>query len=275
MGQQTLFENPDCQKIIDIANASDRIAIAFSGGRDSSLAAFWAIKKYKEKCVLVFVDTGAELQDVVEYVFETSRHYGVPVHMVRNISFFEKYGPSQAFPAPQHMSCVTDLIYGQIDAYNVSVGDSFCLVTGAQKKQKQRTSSTVAVMEKKHRGVTFKIINPLYSFDEDEIRRDFLMEWHLWNGYKLGFDRTACWCCPFQRPQQYDMLRKYYPILFDRLMHMAEVWQTHDCDLERYYIKRFGMFAKKESPVLGEECPAQDTVEICHTAPNTASTKAG
>jgi len=27
----------------------------------------------------------------------------------------------------------------------------------------------------------------------------------------------------------------------------------------------------KESPVLGEESPAQNTMEICHTAPNTAS----
>ena len=30
----------------------------------------------------------------------------------------------------------------------------------------------------------------------------------------------------------------------------------------------------KESPVLGEEGPAQDTMEICHTAPNSASPKA-
>ena len=30
----------------------------------------------------------------------------------------------------------------------------------------------------------------------------------------------------------------------------------------------------EESPVLGEESPAQDTMEICHTAPNSASPKA-
>jgi len=28
----------------------------------------------------------------------------------------------------------------------------------------------------------------------------------------------------------------------------------------------------EESPVLGEESPAQNTMEICHTAPNTGST---
>ena len=32
-------------------------------------------------------------------------------------------------------------------------------------------------------------------------------------------------------------------------------------------------FMKQESPVLGEEIPAQDTMEICHTAPNTRSLK--
>ena len=31
----------------------------------------------------------------------------------------------------------------------------------------------------------------------------------------------------------------------------------------------------EESPVLGEESPAQNTMEICHTAPNTGSTQAG
>jgi len=30
-------------------------------------------------------------------------------------------------------------------------------------------------------------------------------------------------------------------------------------------------FMKQESPVLGEESPAQNTMEICHTAPNSAS----
>ena len=33
-------------------------------------------------------------------------------------------------------------------------------------------------------------------------------------------------------------------------------------------------FMKQESPVLGEESPAQNTMEICHTAPNSASPKA-
>jgi len=31
----------------------------------------------------------------------------------------------------------------------------------------------------------------------------------------------------------------------------------------------------EESPVLGEESPAQDTMEICHTAPNSKSTQCG
>ena len=32
-------------------------------------------------------------------------------------------------------------------------------------------------------------------------------------------------------------------------------------------------FMKQEAPVLGEESPAQNTMEICHTAPNSASTQ--
>ena len=34
-------------------------------------------------------------------------------------------------------------------------------------------------------------------------------------------------------------------------------------------------FMKQESPVLGEESPAQNTIEICHTAPNSQSTQCG
>jgi hypothetical protein len=34
------------------------------------------------------------------------------------------------------------------------------------------------------------------------------------------------------------------------------------------------IFKGKESPVLGEESPAQNTMEICHTARNSASPKA-
>jgi SAM-dependent methyltransferase len=43
-----------------------------------------------------------------------------------------------------------------------------------------------------------------------------------------------------------------------------------------YLCKKCGLYfpeTNQESPVLGEESPAQNTMEICHTAPNSASTK--
>jgi len=89
----------------------------------------------------------------------------------------------------------------------------------------------------------------LYVEDADALRREFLRVWHFWPGYKRGFQRTACWCCPFQTAKQYEALRVNYPPLYERLMRMAATWATHDSDLERYYRKRFALFASAGADV--------------------------
>ena len=59
----------------------------------------------------------------------------------------------------------------------------------------------------------------------------------LWKGYKCGFDRTACWCCPFQSKAQWDALGEYYPLLFGELKEMFQIleFKEHEGD---GYLKR-------------------------------------
>jgi len=240
-----LIEHEQLQHLRDACEMCDRIAVAMSGGRDSSLAAYWAIRAWREKVELVYVDTGVEFPDVEPYVFEFARRFNVPVRRLRGPTFFDVYGPFETFPAPQGRSCIHELIFNQIDRYNLERGDQFIQVAGAHPKQRQALSSTTAIMRKRIRSLarTITIVNPLYVEDVDELRREFLRVWHFWPGYKRGFQRTACWCCPFQTAKQYDALRANYPPLYERLMRMAATWATHDSDLERYYRKRFALFA--------------------------------
>lgn len=95
------------------------------------------------------------------------------------------------------------------------------------------------MFEKRVDDCTIRIVNPLYVVDIDALSREFHRGFHMWPGYKHGFNRTACWCCPFQRPSQYDALRQVYPVLYERLMAMAATWRTFDSNLERYYRSTF------------------------------------
>lgn len=239
-----LFENLDLVRAIKILRSSEKIIVACSGGRDSVLSAFWAVEEFgKYKCDLVYSDTGVEFPDMMPYLMDFSRFLGVPLKVLRGKTFFEAYAPTKTFPAPRSRNCMQELVFSPIDNYAVGLNCSFSLITGSHGGQRETTSSTKAFMEKTVKKTTFDIVNPLYFLNRESIRKSFEKQFYYWGGYKLGFNRSACWCCPFQRPAQYDTLKKYYPVLYLQLMDMAKTWRSWDSDLERYYRKQLGLFA--------------------------------
>lgn len=70
-------------------------------------------------------------------------------------------------------------------------------------------------MEFERKGTTIKYINPLFALSKEEYKVDMeRLASELWNGYKKGFVRTACWCCPFQKREQWKAMKIYYPLLW-------------------------------------------------------------
>lgn len=57
------------------------------------------------------------------------------------------------------------------------------------------------------------IYNPLFFATKEQLEAKI----PEWRGYAAGFNRTCCWCCPFQKREQYEALRKNYPLLYEEM----------------------------------------------------------
>ncbi len=67
-------------KIFEIVGSPDIVVVSFSGGKDSIVVLDLAIKYYgKNKVYPIYVDTGLEFPETIEYVSKVQEYYGIEV----------------------------------------------------------------------------------------------------------------------------------------------------------------------------------------------------
>ena len=221
------------------------VFITFSGGKDSSVAAFLMIpilRKMGKPFELVYVDTGVELPSVAEYVIRFAEHFGCDLQVVRNgIDFFSYYEPKKQWPNAIYRDCIGVLIKDPAERYMIEKageGKEIINVRGGRSVQATDLSKGQKFYTVKQGTKDIQLLSPLYNLSEDAFERykgQLDDEFGLWEGYAKGFQRTACWCCPFQTVQQYDMIKKELPLCWGVLERKAKEWKfqgsTH---LDRY-----------------------------------------
>lgn len=79
--------------------------------------------------------------------------------------------------------------------------------------------------EKRHEKRPDNVIHPLYDWG---ITEDIALQYCYAHGFDWGglyekFHRTSCWCCPLQRIGDLRNLRKYYPVLWQKLLEMDDM----------------------------------------------------
>lgn len=229
---------------------------SFSGGRDSAFAMYLTVDKFRnmgKEIAAIFVDNGDEFPDLIEHVKKVCDYLNVKLIVLHGDNFETAYGEKQEFPDSIHMDCIERLINKPMDKYMTehTNGEDYVLIRGGKSNQKRPESGTKLLQVVKNKP-NMIIYNPLYEYDTSEIDEktaDFL----TWDGYKKGFVRTACWCCPFQKPQQWEALREHYPELHERLklMFMTYTFVLHPNDGHIRYIADY--WIKKEfTPVKFE-----------------------
>ncbi len=119
------------------------------------------------------------------------------------------------------------------------------LVRGGRKGQKtQRSNSNVYQEIEKSKSYTVKLLNPLYAMSDEEYDQE-VQKIKIWEGYSKGFDRTACWCCPFQRTTQWDALKEHYPGLWNVMRTLSKRWELvyHEGDsIHKRFYEYWGQF---------------------------------
>lgn len=191
---------------------------AFSGGRDSTRAIYLALPELRRKgkiCEAVYIESPCEFPDLIMHIRRVCEELDLPLKCIHpDKTFITEYVNKGKCPDTIFMDCVEKLINKPMDTYIKSVvGDAdYILVRGGQAKQKTSRSKTAGTQGLKSKP-NLLIYNPLFFATKEQLEAKI----PEWRGYAAGFNRTCCWCCPFQKREQYEALRKNYPLLFEEM----------------------------------------------------------
>lgn len=211
---------------------------AFSGGRDSTraLMATWqAFKDSGKHCEVIYIENTCEFPDLIMHIKRVCKMLDAKLTTVHpNKTYLTEYFEKGHTPDSLYMDCVEKLINEPMDKYIASVvgKEDYILVRGGQPKQKTSRSGTDEVQEVKNKP-NMIIYNPAFAMTKEQLEAKI----PEWPGYAAGFQRTACWCCPFQCAEQYDALKLNYPLLFEEMKKIMGAIKVKSYGLKSYDAK--------------------------------------
>ena len=229
------YEIPDEVKDSVVLPVADIFIYAFSGGKDSTLAFLSTIdrlKAEKKTIEVLMVDTGAEFPSVMAFADRIVKTKGMSLTILRNEKTFQtQYINNNKFPDNLFRDCVETLINSATDKY-LAVKypqQEYVLIRGGRNDQKTKKSKSSGVQ--KIKGEKFLTIwNPLFDLEKEKYE-ELLENIPKWEGYGRGYKRTACWCCPFQKKEQWEAMKTCDPLLFNEMKRLAVTMERkeHKC----------------------------------------------
>ncbi len=199
------------------------VAVAYSGGKDS-LATLHILLKSKAQPDILFIDTGIELPETIENVYEIAEKYNLTLHEKKAESGYwknvEYFGPS----ARDYRWCCKTCKLGPTSLLIKEKYDDGVLSFIGQRRYESR--------QRMSHGSTWD--NPwvpgqvsaspiqdwtalhiwLYLFWKDA-------DWNIW--YEDGFERIGCWVCPASNLSEFDKLKDE----FDEYDRFEDVLQNY------------------------------------------------
>lgn len=212
---------------LSFLESADRVVLQFSGGKDSTVVLNWArgvCEKLNKPLQAVFVETGAEFPDLTAHIIRICDRLGVELvllHPKQNI--VQYYYGKGVWPDPLYRDCLHKFINDPVNRFIRSYeGEDVICVCGGRSEQKTSKSKSNTYQEVKHGDRVVKLLNPFFGVDKAEYERALdEVKSLLWKGYDLGFQRTACWMCPFQKHEQWECLKEHYPLLWEEMRRLS------------------------------------------------------
>ena len=192
------------------------VLYTYSGGMDSTFALLWGLRNFPNlKHVPIFSDTGYEFPGMTAHIHAVCKHLGVEPVIVRpKIDIFSYWQEKGRFFNMIVPECQSNLIFEPIDEYISTYDPSDVIILsgsrGDQVRRLSKKSKTSGSMNPKMKD--YQYYHPCFDITY-EIEYQTVMESGIpiWEGYAMGFKRSACWCCPGQSSQQAYALQKNYP----------------------------------------------------------------
>ena len=191
--------------LLEELSSPDIVFVSFSGGKDSVAALDIVLKCFgKGRVVPIFVDTGLEFPQTIDYVRVVEEHYGIEV--VKVYAGVDKAVAERGLPTPDNRWCtmmkrrafeekVRELSRGH-DNVVVVVGDRDA--ESASRSHRPPIRGREGYIE----------VAPIKQWSTAHVQLYTIMNGLPENPlYELGFYRTGCYICPSLRALELYIMR--------------------------------------------------------------------
>jgi phosphoadenosine phosphosulfate reductase len=185
---------------------SKKVAVSFSGGKDSLVVLDLAVRAGIKKAV--FCDTTIEFEQTLDYVRQMKDYYSIDIEVVRApITFFDMVERIQV-PSRRLRWCCEVFKFGPVAQY-ARKERLEAFLTGLRCDESNKRS--LYTTEDNNPLVPFKQINPIIDWSSNDVW-DYIKRYSLpFNPLYEHFERVGCWCCPFRTQKDWRIIEQLFP----------------------------------------------------------------
>ncbi len=234
------------------------VMVSYSGGKDSLVTLSLVMQALPDMNFdVLFVDTGIEFPETVNYVEESSKKLGfndkLIVERVSSKVFwdaFEKFGP----PGRDFRHCCKFAKLAPIQrAIDKLYDGGQCISFVGQRRYESFKRAISDIWQNQY--VPNQInVSPIQNWNALMIWMYILWKELPYNPlYEKGYERIGCWVCPSSDMAQFKILENNHPKLYSKLYTAVEEWRKKKNLPEGFWkhgLWRFKQIPKKISNVL-------------------------
>ena len=250
------------------------VNVSFSGGKDS-LASLILGRKALTRIEVLFINTGLEFPETVEYVREFCRTQKLRLHEIKaegssadsqaedslaESSFFaqvQNFGP----PAKDFRWCCKTNKLGPMTSFLEQHYPKGCVTIEGRRIYESFNRSTIKAVERNPYVPTQTTLAPIRNWRALEV-----MLYIYWNRlepnplYEEDFERIGCWLCPASLQSEFAHLKKSHPKLHSQWTRHLRAWAEAN-HLEDRYID-WGFWRWKRHPPKMIEIAAENKIDL-------------
>jgi phosphoadenosine phosphosulfate reductase len=200
------------------------VNVSFSGGKDS-LAALCLCLKVRPKPDVLFIDTGLEFPETVDYVRRLSASKKLKLHViVGQGDFFEEvqsFGP----PAKDFRWCCKTHKLGPLATFIKENYPKGCVTVEGRRIYESFNRSRINFIERNPYVPGQTTLCPIRNWTALEV-----MLYIYWNHlepnplYDEDFERIGCWLCPASLQSEFASLKKTHPQMHEQWTSFLQSW---------------------------------------------------